>query len=281
MVGRVRGMSLPVVIVTGPAHHTARALAGCGYAVVIVYLQGREADGVVAEIERTGGAALAIRADLDDELDVERMFDETLAVFGRVDAIIQGFDPGIPGRERPLAWATVRQTPTDGGTMSTADLQTPGATTPARTTADFKLEVVVLPVSDVDRARAFYERLGWRLDADLSPGGDFRVVQLTPPGSPTSVIFGSGVTDAAPGAADSLVLVVDDIERARAELVDRGVDVSEVFHDATGIFHHAGTKDRVPGPDPSRSSYGSWASFSDPDGNGWLLQEITTRLPGR
>lgn len=165
--------------------------------------------------------------------------------------------------------------------MSTADVQAPSATSPASRTTDFKLEVVVLPVSDVDRARQFYEQLGWRLDADLTTDEDFRVVQLTPPGSPTAIIFGSGVTDAAPGTVDSLVLVVDDIEIARAELADRGVDVSEVFHDAGGIFHHAGTKDRVPGPDPERRSYGSWASFSDPDGNGWVLQEITTRLPGR
>ena len=151
---------------------------------------------------------------------------------------------------------------------------------PAATT-DRKLEVVVIPVSDVDRARHFYESLGWRLDADLTTDEDFRVVQLTPPGSPASIIFGTGVTDAVPGAADSLVLVVDDIEAARAELVERGVDASEVFHDAGGVFHHAGTKDRVPGPDPGRGSYGSWVSFSDPDGNGWMLQEITTRLPGR
>jgi catechol 2,3-dioxygenase-like lactoylglutathione lyase family enzyme len=165
--------------------------------------------------------------------------------------------------------------------MSTADVRTPSATPPASGTTDFKLEVVVLPVSDVDRALQFYEGLGWRVDANLAPADDFRVVQVTPPGSPTSVIFGTGVTDAAPGGVDSLVLVVDDIDVARAELADRGVDVSEVFHDATGIFHHAGTRDRVPGPDPGRGSYGSWASFSDPDGNGWLLQEITTRLPGR
>lgn len=165
--------------------------------------------------------------------------------------------------------------------MSTADVQAPGATQAGRTTTDFKLEVVVLPVADVDRAREFYERLGWRLDADLTTDEDFRVVQLTPPGSPASIIFGTGVTDAVPGAVDSLVLVVDDIEAARAELVERGVDASEVFHDAGGVFHHAGTKDRVPGPDPGRGSYGSWVSFSDPDGNGWVLQEITTRLPGR
>jgi catechol 2,3-dioxygenase-like lactoylglutathione lyase family enzyme len=165
--------------------------------------------------------------------------------------------------------------------MSTMDVESASAAPPARDITAFKLEVVVLPVGDVDRARRFYEQLGWRLDADLTTDEAFRVVQLTPPGSPTSIIFGTGVTDATPGAIDSLVLVVDDIEAARAELVERGAEVSEVFHDAGGIFHHAGTKDRVPGPAPERSSYGSWAAFSDPDGNGWVLQEITTRLPGR
>jgi len=144
-----------------------------------------------------------------------------------------------------------------------------------------KLEVVVLPVADVDRAKGFYERLGWRLDADFATGEDFRVVQLTPPGSPCSVIFGTGITSAAPGSVDSLMLVVTDVDKAREELISNGVQVSEVFHDAGGVFHHAGTTARVPGPDPERRSYSSWASFGDPDGNGWLLQEITTRLPGR
>ena len=146
---------------------------------------------------------------------------------------------------------------------------------------DIKLEVVVLPVSDVDRAEDFYKKLGWRLDADFVASADFRVVQLTPPGSPASVIFGTGVTSAAPGSAQGLHLVVTDIEAARAELAAHGVDVSEVFHDAGGVFHHAGSEGRVPGPDPDRNSYASFASFSDPDGNGWTLQEITTRLPGR
>ena len=144
-----------------------------------------------------------------------------------------------------------------------------------------RLEVVVLPVSDVDRAKEFYERLGWRLDADVVNGDDFRVIQLTPPGSPCSIIFGTGITTAAPGSADGLYLVVDDIEAARAELSAHGVQVSEVFHDAGGVFHHAGTTARLPGPDPDRTSYASFASFSDPDGNGWMLQEVTTRLPGR
>lgn len=146
---------------------------------------------------------------------------------------------------------------------------------------DMKLEVVVVPVADVDRAKDFYGSLGWRLDADFSGEAGFRVVQLTPPGSACSIIFGSGVTAASPGSADGLQLVVTDIEAARAELVDRGVEVSEVFHDAGGVFHHAGTVDRATGPAPEHQTYGSFASFSDPDGNGWFLQEVTTRLPGR
>ena len=148
-------------------------------------------------------------------------------------------------------------------------------------TVDMKLEVVVVPVSDVDRAKGFYQGLGWRLDADVPRDDGFRVVQVTPPGSQCSLIFGSGITSAPAGSADSLVLVVQDIDAARDELVGRGVDVSEVFHDEGGVFHHAGTTGRVAGRDPQGSSYGSLASFSDPDGNGWLLQEITTRLPGR
>jgi len=144
-----------------------------------------------------------------------------------------------------------------------------------------KLEVVVLPVADVDRAKDFYTALGWREDADFATGPDFRVVQVTPPGSDCSVIFGTGLTSAAPGSADGLQLVVTDIEAARAELASRGTQVSEVFHDAGGVFHHAGDTARVPGPAPDRTSYGSFASFSDPDGNGWILQEVTTRLPGR
>jgi predicted enzyme related to lactoylglutathione lyase len=146
---------------------------------------------------------------------------------------------------------------------------------------DFKFEVAVLPVADVDRAKGFYEALGWRMDADFATDASFRVVQLTPPGSHCSVIFGKGVTSVPPGSAQGLYLIVTDIEKAREELVGRGAEVSEVFHDAGGVFHHAGTEARVPGPDPERRSYASYASFSDPDGNGWLLQEVTTRLPGR
>ena len=146
---------------------------------------------------------------------------------------------------------------------------------------NFKLEVIVLPVSDVDRAKAFYESLGWRLDADF-PGDDgFRVIQLTPPGSEAAIIFGNDVSNAAPGATQGLYLVVDDIEAARADLAARGVDISEVYHDAGGVFEHAGTDHRVPGPDPGHGSYASFASFTDPDGNGWVLQEVRQRAPGR
>ncbi len=146
---------------------------------------------------------------------------------------------------------------------------------------DMRLEVVILPVSDVDRAKAFYQAVGFRLDIDYVGDAGFRVVQFTPPGSGVSVTVGHGITDAAPGSVEGLHLIVSDIDAARAELIGRGVDVSEVFHDAGGVFHHAGTVGRVPGPDPERRSYGSFASFRDPDGNGWILQEITQRLPGR
>jgi catechol 2,3-dioxygenase-like lactoylglutathione lyase family enzyme len=146
---------------------------------------------------------------------------------------------------------------------------------------DMKLEVVVLGVSDVDRAKAFYENLGWRLDADFATGDDFRVVQLTPHNSGASIIFGKGVTAAKPGSADSLTLAVNDVDAARAELIARGVDVSEVFHYAGGPFNNAVKNPRVGGRDPQGRSYYSFASFSDPDGNGWVLQEIKERLPGR
>jgi predicted enzyme related to lactoylglutathione lyase len=145
---------------------------------------------------------------------------------------------------------------------------------------NMKLEVVVLPVSDVDRARGFYEGLGWRLDADFSTD-ELRVVQLTPPGSQASVIFGTNVTSAEPGSVDALQLTVSDIDAARARLMAGGAKVSEVFHDSGGVFHHAGTDGRVPGPADGHADYGSFASFSDPDGNTWMLQEIRTRLPGR
>jgi catechol 2,3-dioxygenase-like lactoylglutathione lyase family enzyme len=156
-----------------------------------------------------------------------------------------------------------------------------GAGSPPVEPGEMKLEVVVLSVSDVDRAKAFYESLGWRLDADLAVEDGYRVVQLTPPGSACSVIFGEGVTGTPPGSAEGLQLSVYDIDAARADLLARGVEVSEPFHDATGIFHHAGAAGRVDGPAPEHADYGSFAAFSDPDGNGWLMQEIKTRLPGR
>jgi catechol 2,3-dioxygenase-like lactoylglutathione lyase family enzyme len=146
---------------------------------------------------------------------------------------------------------------------------------------EFRLEVVVVPVSDVDRAKRFYETLGWRIDADLAVDDGYRVVQLTPPGSACSIIFGKGVTAAPPGSSEGLQLTVFDIDEARADLMGRGVDVSETFHDVTGVFHHARSEGRLSGPAPERADYGSFAAFSDPDGNGWLLQEIKTRLPGR
>ena len=150
-------------------------------------------------------------------------------------------------------------------------------------TVDLKLEVVVIPVSDVDRAKRFYGSLGWRLDADFAFDNGFRVVQFTPPGSECSIQFGTKITSAAPGSAQGLYLIVSDIEAARDELVARGVEVSEVFHPATpgAQFQPDGTSGRVSGPAPDHASYRSFATFSDPDGNGWLLQEIKTRLPGR
>jgi catechol 2,3-dioxygenase-like lactoylglutathione lyase family enzyme len=141
-----------------------------------------------------------------------------------------------------------------------------------------KLEVVILPVSDAERAKQFYASLGWREDADFVFTDDFRVLQFTPPGSDASIIFGTGVTGAVPGSAGNLLLAVDDVEAARAELIERGVDVSEVFH---GVAFTADGSRREPGPDPERQSYGSYATFADPDGNEWLLQEVTSRLPGR
>ena len=167
--------------------------------------------------------------------------------------------------------------------MSTNEVRSSDSTV-AR--VDMKFEVVVIPVSDVDRAKEFYGRLGWRLDADYDNGDDFRVIQFTPPGSGSSVIFGKNVTAAAPGSAQGLYLIVSDIDAVRAELVTHGVGATEVFHDAGGVY--AGTDQpylfgrlRVSGRDPEHRSYRSFVSFSDPDGNGWLLQEVTTRLPGR
>ncbi len=151
---------------------------------------------------------------------------------------------------------------------------------------DMKFEIVIIPVSDADRAKEFYARLGWRLDADYDNGKDYRVIQFTPPGSGCSVIFGRNVTGAAPGSAQGLYLIVSDIGAARNDLLRRGVEISEVFHGGGDVY--AGPDEpylfgriRVSGPDPAHGSYRSFASFHDPDGNGWLFQEITTRLPGR
>jgi catechol 2,3-dioxygenase-like lactoylglutathione lyase family enzyme len=169
--------------------------------------------------------------------------------------------------------------------MSTKQLANYGATeAPKAAAAPMRLEAVVVPVADVDRANRFYQRLGWRVDADVSAGDDYRLVHLTPPASKASILFGKGVTSAPPGSINSLVLAVDDIDAARDELLSRGVEVSEVFHDAGGGpagGFIAGTEGRAGGPDPERRSYASYASFSDPDGNRWLLQEITERAPGR
>jgi catechol 2,3-dioxygenase-like lactoylglutathione lyase family enzyme len=171
--------------------------------------------------------------------------------------------------------------------MATTDINSQTvAETPKGEAVDFKLEIVVVPVSDVDRAAAFYAKLGWRLDADFASGDDFRVIQFTPPGSGCSVVFGKNVTAAAPGSAQGLYLIVSDIEAARDALIARGAEVSEVFHGAGDV--HVGPDQpylsgrlRLSGADPEHRSYRSFASFSDPDGNGWLLQEITTRLAGR
>jgi catechol 2,3-dioxygenase-like lactoylglutathione lyase family enzyme len=146
---------------------------------------------------------------------------------------------------------------------------------------DMKLEVLVLPVADVDASKAYYEKAGFRLDADFDISEELRIVQFTPPGSEMSIIFGRGITDSAPGSVQNLHLVVTDIVAARDELTGRGIEVSEVWHDADGAFHRAGGKNRVSGPAPDRADYGSFVSFEDPDGNGWFLQEIVTRLPGR
>lgn len=165
--------------------------------------------------------------------------------------------------------------------MSTVESSGTAAGSPPVQPGEMRLEVVVIPVRDVDRAKQFYEGLGWRLDADLPVEDGYRVVQLTPPGSGCSIIFGEGVSGAAPGSVEGLQLAVYDIDDARAALVEGGADVSEVFHDATGIFHHAGSDGRVTGPADGHADYGSFLSFADPDGNGWIVQEIKTRLPGR
>jgi catechol 2,3-dioxygenase-like lactoylglutathione lyase family enzyme len=157
--------------------------------------------------------------------------------------------------------------------MASTDVSSSTSTqTPEAATVDMKLEVLTLPVADVDRALRFYQGLGWRMDADIVRGDAFRAVQLTPLHSACSIAFGKGLTTAAPGSAKRLILAVNDIDAARADFTSRGVEISEVFHLAGG---------RVPGPDPQGRSYQTYAAFSDPDGNEWLLQEIKTRLPGR
>jgi catechol 2,3-dioxygenase-like lactoylglutathione lyase family enzyme len=171
--------------------------------------------------------------------------------------------------------------------MSTKDVsKDEGTKSKSVADLDMKLEVVVIPVADVDRAKEFYSRLGWRLDADYDNNNDFRIIQFTPPGSACSIIFGKNVTAAAPGSAQGLYLIVADIAAARENLLRRGVKVSEVFHGAGDVYSgpdepYLFGRIRVKGPDPAHSSYRSFASFRDPDGNGWLFQEITTRLPGR
>jgi catechol 2,3-dioxygenase-like lactoylglutathione lyase family enzyme len=166
--------------------------------------------------------------------------------------------------------------------MSNTDVRSETSTdAPELGTIDMKLEVVNVPVSDVDRAKRFYQNLGWRLDGDFAVGDDFRAVQFTPTHSLCSITFGKGVTTAKPGTLQDLMLIVSDVNAARDDLIKRGVDVSDVYHYESRPFHSAGTDARVVGPDPQGRSYFTWASFKDPDGNGWLLQEIQTRLPGR
>jgi catechol 2,3-dioxygenase-like lactoylglutathione lyase family enzyme len=169
--------------------------------------------------------------------------------------------------------------------MSSPQLSNDAATEASKAAAvPMRLEAVVVPVADVDRANRFYQRLGWRVDADVYAGDDYRLVHLTPPASNASILFGKGVTSAPPGSIDGVVLAVDDIDAARDELLSRGVDVSELFHDAGGGpagGFIADTEAQAAGPDPQRRSYATYASFRDPDGNRWLLQEITERAPGR
>jgi len=167
--------------------------------------------------------------------------------------------------------------------MSTNEVRPNDATTVRN---DMKFELVIIPVSDVGRAKEFYGRLGWRLDAEFNNDDDFHILQFTPPGSGCSIIFGKNVTPAAPGSAQGLYLIVSNIEAARGELAAHGVDVSEVFHDGGGVYAGSDApylfgRRRVSGRDPEGRSYRSFISFSDPDGNGWLLQEVTTRAPGR
>ena len=155
------------------------------------------------------------------------------------------------------------------------------AETPRSLAVEMKFELLVIPVADVDRAKRFYSDLGWRLDIDFVSGEDYRVVQFTPPGSESSVMFGKNITAARPGSAEGMHLIVGDIEAARKDLLRRGIEVSEPFHDLGGVFHHSNGEGIAAGPNPQRKSYASYATFSDPDGNRWQIQEITARLPGK
>jgi catechol 2,3-dioxygenase-like lactoylglutathione lyase family enzyme len=189
-----------------------------------------------------------------------------------IDTFVQ-----LPGVEAAGAILRIEAERASGGAAMSNEAVN---TTPAGPKVEMKLEVVVVPVSDVDRAKRFYLGMGWRLDGDFASGADWRVVQITPPGSACSFFIGTGLTRAAPGSMQGLLLMVDDIEAARAELVARDVEVSETFHFEGGL-HFDGTRGRLPGPDPEGRSYFTFAAFDDPDGNGWVLQEIRTRLPGR
>jgi catechol 2,3-dioxygenase-like lactoylglutathione lyase family enzyme len=193
------------------------------------------------------------------------------------------FDSGVEalnfakGPKRPEAWEDKELEMSSQGVMSN---DAPGGGSVA--TVNMKLEVVVIPVSDVDRAKEFYSRLGWRLDADRVAGENFRLIQFTPPGSGSSIQFGVNLTSAVPGSAQASLLIVSDIIAAHQQLLAKGIDVSEIFHCASGTgCRFSGIDVRVSGPHPDRLSYFSFVSFKDPDGNGWLLQEITERLPGR
>lgn len=164
--------------------------------------------------------------------------------------------------------------------MSSTQMSKERAPEPVPATVETKLEVIMLPVSDVDRAKQFYTGLGWRLDADFAAGDDWRIVQLTPPGSACSIQFGKNLTPAVPGSVQGTFLVVEDVAAARADLIGHGANVSDIFHFERGL-HATGSQDRAPGPSPDGQSYRTWAAFSDPDGNGFLIQEIKSRLPGR
>jgi predicted dinucleotide-binding enzyme/catechol 2,3-dioxygenase-like lactoylglutathione lyase family enzyme len=224
-------------------------------------------------------------------LEQARVLEDAVELFGAIRRA--GGGPYFHRFAKPGETPTLRdhrsdtpiQDPTQGGPMSTKQMSNDAATqAPRAAAAPMRLEAVVVPVTDVDRASSFYQRLGWRVDADVSAGDDYRLVHLTPPASNASILFGKGVTSAPPGSLDSLVLAVDDIAAARDELLAHGVDVSELFHDAGGGpagGFIADTEARAAGPDPQARSYATYATFSDPDGNRWLLQEITERAPGR